>query len=189
MMELRAELAKAQGKLGRTEEDLCRVENDKTVLECRTSDNIKNMQGIFASKDEEIMWLLGGVDVGLAQEREELIRRVEEEETKVLALERLLSESRDLRAMESVLQIAEKLFAAEMSKVKGLEEKSVGLNRDVKRARHELEETRSQIQALRTALDESSSLVHALQAQERCASMIFCHLSQSHLFSELLPHR
>jgi len=189
-MELRAELGKTREKLRRIEEDLCQVENDKTVLERRMSDSIKNMQGIIASKDEEIMRLSGGVDAGLAQEREEeLIRRVEEEEAKVLAMERLLSETRDLKAMESALQKAEKRLAAEMSKIKGLEEKNVGLNRDVKRARHELEETRSQAQALKTALDESTSCVHALQAQERCASMIFCHMSHSHLFSELLPHR
>ncbi|KAI0285376.1 hypothetical protein BGY98DRAFT_1183192 [Russula aff. rugulosa BPL654] len=168
MMELRAELGKAQEKLRRTEEDLCRVENDKAVLERRTSDDIRSMQGIIASKDEEIMRLSGGVDAGLAQEREEeLIRRVEEEEAKVLAMERLLSETRDLKAMESALQKAEKRLTAEMSKVKGLEEKNVGLNRDVKRARHELEDTRSQAQALKTALDESTSLVHSLQAQER----------------------
>jgi DNA repair exonuclease SbcCD ATPase subunit len=172
--ELRAELSKAQEKLRRTEEDLCRVENDKTVLERRTSDDIKNMQGIIASKDEEIMRLSGGVDAGLAQEREEeLIRRVEEEEAKVLAMERLLSETRDLKAMESALQKAERRLATEMSKAKGLEEKNVGLNRDGKRARHELEETRSQAHALKTALDESTSLVHALQAQERCASPYF----------------
>lgn len=186
MLELRAELGKAQEKLRRAEEDLCRVENDKTVLERRTSDDIKNMQGIIANKDEEIMRLSGGVDAGLAQEREEeLIRRVEEEEAKVLALERLLSETRDLKAMESALQKAEKRLAVEMSKVKGVEEKNVGLNRDVKRARHELEETRSQAQALKTALDESTSLVDTLRAQERCAFMPFCHLNHSHLHSEL----
>jgi septal ring factor EnvC (AmiA/AmiB activator) len=171
MMELRAELSKAQEKLRRTEEGLCRVENDKAVLERRTSDDIKNMQGIIASKDEEIMRLSGGVDAELAQEREEeLIRRVEEEEAKVLALERLLSGTRDLKAMESALQKTEKRLAAEMSKVKGLEERNVGLNRDVKRARHELEETRSQAQVLKTALDESASVIHDLHAQERCAS-------------------
>jgi len=50
---------------------------------------------------------------------------------------------------ESALSKAEKRFAAEMSNVKDLEEKNVGLNQDVKRAQHELEETRSQAQALR----------------------------------------
>ncbi len=183
VMELRAELGKAQEKLRRTEEGLCRVENDKTVLERRTADNIKNMQGIIASKDEEIMRFSGGVDAGLAQEREEeLIRRVEEEEAKVQAMERLLSENRDLKAMETALQKAEKRLSSEMSKVKGLEEKNVGLNRDLKRAQHELEETGSQTQALQTALDESVSLVHASRAQERCDSMTFRYLDYSHLF-------
>jgi chromosome segregation ATPase len=190
MMELRAELSKAQEKLRRTEDDLFRLENDKTGLERRTADDIRNMQGIIASKDEEIMRLSGGEDMGLAQEREEeLIRRVEEEEAKVLALERLLSETRDLKAVEGALQKAERRLAAEISKVKGLEEKNVGLNRDAKRVRDELEGTRTQAQTLKAALDDSTSLVQALQAQERCAPMLFCRLNHSHSLSELLRHR
>lgn len=190
MMELRAELSKAQEKLRRTEDDLFRLENDKTGLERRTADDIRNMQGIIASKDEEIMRLSGGEDMGLAQEREEeLIRRVEEEEAKVLALERLLSETRDLKAVEGALQKAERRLAAEISKVKGLEEKNVGFNRDAKRVRDELEVTRTQAQTLKAALDDSTSLVQALQAQERCAPMLFCRLNHSHSLSELLRHR
>jgi chromosome segregation ATPase len=186
MVELRAELSKAQEKLRRTEEDLCRVENDKTVLERRTADDKRNLQGIIASKDEEITRLSAGVDAGLAQEREEeLIRRVEEEEAKVLAMERLLSETRGLKAMESALQKAERRLAAEMSKVKGLEEKNAGLNRDVKRVRADLEETRTQSQALKTALDDSTSLVHALRAQERCVPIILPSESFSPLFRAL----
>jgi chromosome segregation ATPase len=178
--ELRAELVKAQEKLRRTEEDLFRVENGKTVLERRAADGMKNMQEVLACKDEEIMRLLGGVDSGLAQEREEeLIRRVEEEEAKVLALERLLSESRDVKTIESALQKAEKRLAAEINKAKSLEEKNVGLNRDVKRAQDALEELRTQAQSLATALDDKNSLVHSLQAQETCAS----HFSPSFAFS------
>jgi septal ring factor EnvC (AmiA/AmiB activator) len=117
------------------------------------------------------------------------MRRVEEEEAKVLALERLLSETRDLKAMEGALQKAERRLAAEISKVKGLEEKNVGLNRDVKRARDELEERHAQAQALKAAYDDSTSLVHALRAQERCASITFCRPSHSHPLSELLQHK
>src|SRR5258708_13471106 len=64
--------------------------------------------------------------------------------------------------------------------------KDSGLNRDVKRARHELDERRSQAQALKTALDGSGSLVHALQAQERCASMTVFPPNHSHLFFRAL---
>lgn len=60
-------------------------------------------------------------------------------------MKRLLSEIRDLRAMESTLQKAERRLAAEMCEVKGLE-KNAGLNRDAKQARYELEGTRSQAQ-------------------------------------------
>ncbi len=172
--EVRAELAKAQEKLRRTEEDLCRVENDRTVLERRTADEIKSLQREVASKDEEIMQLSGGQDAGLALLREEeLICRVEEEEAKVLALERLLSETRNLKAMESALQKAEKRLAAETSKVRGLEEKNVAFTRDVKRVQDALEEARSQAQGFKAALDDCTSLVQASQERERCVLMSF----------------
>jgi chromosome segregation ATPase len=172
--EVRVELAKAQEKLRRMEEDLCRVENDRTVLERRTADEIKSLQREVASKDEEIMQLSGGQDAGLALLREEeLIRRVEEEEAKVLALERLLSETRNLKAMESALQKAEKRLAAETSKVRGLEEKNAAFTRDVKRVQDALEEARSQAQGFKAALDDCTSLVQASQERERCVRMSF----------------
>ena len=169
--ELRTELVKAQGKLRRTEGDLFRFENEMTVLERRTADEMKKMREMLASKDEEITQLQGGVDSGLAQEREEeLIRRVEEEEAKVQALERLLSESRDIKEVESALQKVEKRLAAEKNKFKALEERNAGLNRDVKLARDALEQSSTHSKSLNTALEDKASLVHSLQAQERCAS-------------------
>lgn len=187
--ELRAELDKARERLRRSEEDLCRAENDKTVLERRTTDEIKNLQRAIASKDEEIMQLSGGVDPGLAQQREEeLIQRVEDEEAKVLALERLLSETRNVKAVESALQKAEKRLAAETNKVRGLEERNVALHKDVKRVRDALEETRSQAHGFKAALDDSTTLVQALQEKERCALMSFYRLTHSHPISAFLQH-
>ena len=187
--ELRAELDKARERLRRSEEDLCRAENDKTVLERRTTDEIKNLQRAIASKDEEIMQLSGGVDPGLAQQREEeLIQRVEDEEAKVLALERLLSETPNVKAVESALQKAEKRLATETNKVRGLEERNAALHKDVKRVRDALEETCSQAQGFKAALDDSITLVQALQEKERCVLVSFYRLTHSHLISAFLPH-
>ncbi len=171
VLNLQAELGKAQEKLRRTEEDLFRVENEKTVLERRVTDEMKTMEERLASKDEEIIQLSGGEGLGLAQEREEeLIRRVEEEEAKVQALECLLSETRDLKAMESALQKAEKRVAAGISKVKGLEVKNAGLNRDMRQVRGALEESHAHAQSLKAALDDRDSFVHSLKVQERYAN-------------------
>ncbi|KAH9065689.1 hypothetical protein EDB87DRAFT_1592501 [Lactarius vividus] len=168
VLNLQAELGRAQEKLRRNEEDLVRVENERTVLERRMADGMKNMEERLASKDEEIVRLSGGEDLGLAQEREEeLIRRVEEEEAKVQALELLLSETRDLKAMESALQRAEKRVATEISRVKGLEEKNAGLNKDMRQVRDALEESHAHTQSLETALGDSDSLVRSLRVQER----------------------
>ncbi|KAH9982962.1 hypothetical protein BGW80DRAFT_1247656 [Lactifluus volemus] len=165
--ELQTELEKAQGKLRRTEDDLFRLENGRTVFERRTTDEIKKIQEMLTIKDEEITQLRGGIDSGLAQQREEeLIRRVEEEEAKVLALERL-SESRDIKKVESALLKAEKQLAAEMNKFKALEERNAGLNRDVKLARDALEQSNTHAKSLDRALEDKASLVHSLQAQER----------------------
>ncbi|KAI9444747.1 hypothetical protein H4582DRAFT_842831 [Lactarius indigo] len=170
VLNLQAELEKAQEKLRRNEEDLVRVENERTVLERRMADEMKNMEERLDNKDEEIVRLSGGEDLGLAQEREEeLIRRVEEEEAKVQALERLLSETRDLKAMEGALQRAEKRVAAEISKVKGLEEKNAGLNKDMRQVRDALKESHAHAQNLKTALGDRDSLVDSLRVQERYA--------------------
>ncbi|KAH8997241.1 hypothetical protein EDB92DRAFT_1838622 [Lactarius akahatsu] len=168
VLNLQAELEKVQEKLRRNEEDLVRVENERTVLERRMADEMKNMEERMANKDEEIVRLSGGEDLGLAQEREEeLIRRVEEEEAKVQALEHLLSETRDLKAMESAVQKAERRVAAEISKVKSLEEKNAGLSRDVRQVRDALKESHARAQSLKTTLGDRDSLVHSLRVQER----------------------
>jgi chromosome segregation ATPase len=175
VLEVQAELGKAQEKLRRNEEDLFRVENERTVLERRMASEMKNMEERLANKDEEIVRLSGGDDLGLAQQREEeLIQRVEQEEAKVQALERLLSETRDLKAMESALQKAEKRVAAEISKIKGLEEKNAGLGRDMRKARDALEESHAHARSLKTALDERDSVVHSLKVQERYAVILAC---------------
>ena len=172
VLDLQAKLGKAQEKLRRNEEDLVRVENQRTVLERRMADEMKNLEEKLASKDEELLRLSGGEDLGLAQEREEeLFRRVEEEEAKVQALERLLSETRDLKAMESALHKAEKRVAAEISKVKCFEEKNAGLSRDIKQVRDALEESHAHARSLKTALDERDSLVRSLRVQERYVVM------------------
>ncbi|KAI0308265.1 hypothetical protein B0F90DRAFT_150381 [Multifurca ochricompacta] len=134
---------------------------------------MKSIREKLASKDEEILRHSGGGDVRLAQEREEeLIRRVEEEEAKVLALERLLSETSDLKEMESALQKARKQLAAEIGRVKSLEEKNAGLSRDMRRVRDTLDESRAHAQSLGVALDEKHSLIHSSQAQERYVDVV-----------------
>lgn len=170
VLELQAEVGKAQEKLRRNEEDLFRVQNERTVLERRLASEMKNMEEKLANQDEEIVRLSGGDDLGLAQQREEeLIQRVEQEEAKVQALERLLSETQDLKAMESALQKAEKRVAAEINKVKSLEEKNAGLGREMRKARDALEESHAHARSLKTVLDDRESVVHSLRVQERYA--------------------
>ncbi|KAH9044425.1 hypothetical protein EDB85DRAFT_2191058 [Lactarius pseudohatsudake] len=114
------------------------------------ADEMKNMEERMANKDEEIVRLSGGEDLGLAQEREEeLIRRVEEEEAK------------------SAVQKAERRVAAEISKVKNLEEKNAGVNKDVRQVRDALKESHAHAQSLKTTLGDRDSLVHSLRVQER----------------------
>ncbi|KAI0275128.1 hypothetical protein BC834DRAFT_851261 [Gloeopeniophorella convolvens] len=168
VLNLQTDLRKAQDKLRRTEEDLFRVQNEKTVLERRTAAELKDLKEQLATKDEEVVRLADGEDAGLAREREdELIRRVEEEEAKVLALERLLSDTKDHRATEEKLHRAEKRVASETGKVKALEANNASLTRDMKRVRNELDESRAHIQRLTKSIDDRDTRIRLLDAQER----------------------
>jgi chromosome segregation ATPase len=163
--ELRTELGKVQGKLRRTEDNLFRLENERTVLERRTADEMKKMQEMLASKDEEITQL----QVVETRDSRRSARKSSSGGGRGQGTSPL-SESRDIKKVESALQKAEKRLAAEMNKFKALEEGNAGLNTDVKLVRDALEQSSTHAKSLDTALEDKTSLVHSLQAQERCAN-------------------
>ena len=89
--------------------------------------------------------------------------RIEEEEAKVDALQRIVQGS---RSAEQALQKSEKRLKAEVALVKGLEEKNSVLFREKVQALKALGSSQSQADELRKLLGEKDSQIHDMERME-----------------------
>lgn len=169
LTECRSKLEKSQEKLRLVEDDLVRAGNEKAAVERRMKGELARMKDQLDGKDEDIEQLKaqGGAD-GFGQEREEeLIRRIEEEEAKVSALEKLVRGTQDMKKMQDALDRAEKRLKVEMEKVKKGDEVKHDLTKVRERAMKDLRDAQSQIQGLTRALEERDRRIVFLDGQER----------------------
>ncbi|TFY82007.1 hypothetical protein EWM64_g2008 [Hericium alpestre] len=162
------DLQRATEKLGRVETDLMKSENEKMALERRFTTDMRRMEEQLLEKDTEIERLQGQQgDASYARQREEeLMARVEEEEAKVAALEKLMAGSRDVKALENALQRTEKRLKQEMSKVKQGEDRHADLVREREEALDGLDEARAEVQHLAEAVRERDAQIAFLNQQE-----------------------
>lgn len=165
-----SDLQAAKEKCGRMQTDLIRAENEKSALERKMLEEVSTLKERLAEKEEETEQLRAQQgDGGLGREREEeLIQRIEEEEAKVLAMEKLVQKSGNMKTMQDALQRAEKKLALEMVKTKAGEERASELVREKEEALDLLDCTRVQVENLTRALQEKDFRIDFLDSQERC---------------------
>ena len=165
-----SDLQATKEKCGRMQTDLIRVENEKSALERKMLKEVSALKERLAEKEEEAEQLRAQQgDGGLGNEREEeLIQRIEEEEAKVMALEKLVQKSGNMKAMQDALQRAEKKLALEMAKTRAGEERASELVREKEEALDLLDCTRVQAENLTRALQEKDFRIDFLDSQERC---------------------
>ena len=141
-----------------------------TKHERKMLEEVSTLKERLAEKEEETEQLRAQQgDGGLGREREEeLIQRIEEEEAKVLAMEKLVQKSGNMKTMQDALQRAEKKLALEMVKTKAGEERASELVREKEEALDLLDCTRVQVENLTRALQEKDFRIDFLDSQERC---------------------
>ena len=167
----KAALSKAQSdfaevtmKLSHAEAGRIRAENELLAAEKRSKGEILRLQEALSEREEEINFLKLSQTEGLGEERErELVARIEEEEAKVDALQRIVQGS---RSAEQALQKSEKRLKAEVALVKGLEEKNSVLFREKVQALKALGSSQSQADELRKLLGEKDSRIHDMERME-----------------------
>ncbi|THH21203.1 hypothetical protein EW146_g292 [Bondarzewia mesenterica] len=164
-----SELQKAKDKLARAQSDLVKIENEKIVVERKMAKEVSRLEEQVSEKNDEIERLKSMQGDGeLAGEREEeLIRRVEEEEAKVAAMEKLMWSSGNVKDLETALHKAEKKLASEIAKVKTVEERNLELVSEKEEALDLLDETRIQVENLTRAVQERDARIEFLDTQER----------------------
>ncbi|THH11618.1 hypothetical protein EW145_g566 [Phellinidium pouzarii] len=164
----RLSLESTKEKLTKVQSDLIRVENEKTVLEKKVAEKERMLQDALEDKSDferELEFLRS--QNGSAEREEQLLGRLEEEESKVALLEQQLSQlcqSKDTKRSADRLQ---NQLKNEIAKREAVEAREVELVQEKEEALNELENTKVLIQELNEEIREKNSCINGLQQEER----------------------
>lgn len=138
-----ASLRSTSQKLAQTQDDLIRIENEKTALEKRMSFQFNDLKASLEDKEAELQ--LYQKQAGDGSREDELIKRIEEDEAKITTLESILRETlcskAQMREMESRL-------ADEVNKVMERDQRCIGLVMEKADALDQLAGARKEIERL-----------------------------------------
>ncbi|KZT08687.1 uncharacterized protein LAESUDRAFT_648603 [Laetiporus sulphureus 93-53] len=153
-----SELLDARNRLSRAQDSLVGKENEKHAMEKRLQQQLDEVQAELKEQQDELKALQGRGGEDAAQRETDLLERLEEEETRIAALEKELTRSMESRKKElSLLQKeldrstvllkngTKKLEKAEAQIIQLMDEKEEGLAQR-KEAYKEVEELKRQVQ-------------------------------------------
>ncbi|KAJ7070792.1 hypothetical protein C8F01DRAFT_396916 [Mycena amicta] len=148
-----ADLRAASTKLAQTQTDLVRIENEKVVADKRLQAQIHDLQAALQEKEEELVYFQ---DQQGGSREEELLQRIDEDETKIAALERLLSEAPQTQVQ--VQRMEQQLLEAS-ERIVDMEGRNIELVREKEEALDEIDDARAQITQLSDAVRERDAFI------------------------------
>ncbi|KAJ3855278.1 hypothetical protein EV368DRAFT_34975, partial [Lentinula lateritia] len=144
------EVQTIQARLEVAQRDALKANNDQMASEARLKTRMVEMENLLTEREEELRYLReqGGAE-GLERE-EELIKRIDEDDAKIQALERLIGDAHDLPLLKEKLAKCEEKLRSEISRVSQLEGRNSELVLEKENALNDLEEGRGRITELET---------------------------------------
>ncbi|KAG7099719.1 hypothetical protein E1B28_001537 [Marasmius oreades] len=140
----------ATKKLENAQRDLVRADNALIALEAKNKKQVQELEDILEEKEAELEYLKTA-DVGQGRE-EELIKRIEEDEAKIVALERLVGEAHEVPSLRDRLARTEHRLREETFKVEGSEGQNATLTQEREEAMERLEIAQRRIEELEASL-------------------------------------
>lgn len=150
----------ANDKLARTQTELIQSQNERIAMEKKLKRQINELEASLEEKEDELEMLRAQQGDGGREREEELMKRVEEDEAKIMALERLVGESHRMASVKDALERTERQLKIESKKVVEGERRCVELVREKEEALDELE-------AANIAQREQEEQVEALVSKDR----------------------
>ncbi|KAF7303172.1 hypothetical protein MKEN_01280900 [Mycena kentingensis (nom. inval.)] len=144
-----AELQTASTKLSQTQTDLVRAENEKVATDKRQQAQIRELQSTLQEKEEDLELLRQQQPDGSRED--ELLKRIDEDEAKIAALQRLSAEAPKLK--ERVRQLEQQLLV-ESEHVMEMDRRNIELVREKEEALDEADDARAQVTQLTEAVKE-----------------------------------
>ncbi|KAF9469811.1 hypothetical protein BDZ94DRAFT_30117 [Collybia nuda] len=164
------DLRLANEKLMQAQSDLFKASNERLATDKRLSKQIIELQATVEERDDELRYLR---QQGSDESREgELLKRIEEDEAKIMALEKLLRSGQDDRALQDKLRWAEEKLKAEGKRISEVEERHIELIREREEALDELEHAHIEISRLNQSLAERENYIKTLPPRDQKADAI-----------------
>jgi chromosome segregation ATPase len=139
------DLRAAQEKLGRAQTELVQTQNERIAMEKHLKRQLNELEASLEDKVVELEEMRAQQGDGGREREEELMKRVEEDEAKIMALEILVSENHKLAAVKDALSKAEKQLKVESNKASESERRCAELAREKQHALDELKQARKNI--------------------------------------------
>ncbi|KAF8167355.1 hypothetical protein B0H34DRAFT_739969 [Crassisporium funariophilum] len=175
LVETRSSLAKKETelqavnqKLSQVQNDLIKADNEKLASERKMKTQMADLQSSLEEKDEELAYLRE--QQGDSGREEELLKRIEEDEAKIDALEIMLRGTEDVKHLREKLRRVESQLKEEQHRLAEQEESHIGFIREKEDALDELEDARQIIDRLAKQLKERDARDHAMN--ERAAKSL-----------------
>ncbi|KAF8215930.1 hypothetical protein K438DRAFT_1799738 [Mycena galopus ATCC 62051] len=156
------ELRGATAKLAQAQTDLVKVENEKLASDKRLHAEILDLRTAIREKDEDLKYLKEQLGDGAREE--ELLKRIDEDEAKIAALEMLLADAPETKALKERLRRLDQKLLIESERVLEMERRHIELVREKEEALDEVEDTQAQLAKLSEELRQKEAVLN-LQRQ------------------------
>jgi chromosome segregation ATPase len=167
MLKKETDLKNANEKFAHVQADLVKTVNEKLAVEKKLRAELKSKEEALEEKEEELEFLKGQQGDGIVSGREEdLLRRIDEDEAKITALERLLGDDRELKSAKEALKKTEQKLQAEIKKAAESNARHVELVQEREDALDQLEKAHDHIDTLNQHIREREARIHVLQENE-----------------------
>jgi hypothetical protein len=160
-------LRTAHEKLGRAQTELVQTQNEHIAMERRMKKQISELQESLEVKEDELENMRAQQGDGGREREEELMKRVEEDEAKIMALEMLVSENHKLMSIKDALGKVEKQLKVESQRAEESERRCAELVKQKEVGMVDLKQARRSIRdkdALIRALNMKEKLVFAIRS-------------------------
>ncbi|KIJ66214.1 hypothetical protein HYDPIDRAFT_128845 [Hydnomerulius pinastri MD-312] len=150
-------------KFTRAQDDLVKAENARISIDRSSQKRVSELLSTLEGKEEELEALRGGGNSG---EREvELLKRIDEDEAKIAALEMLVDESQANRATQATVNKLQSRLKTEIEKLQRSEERQQQLLREKEELLRERDASRREIANGRELLRASECLARDMEAK------------------------
>lgn len=150
-----SELLCANQKLSQVQNELMRVDNEKRAMEKNMSGQLKQLQGSLEEKEEELALLRE--QQGDGGREEELLKRIDEDDAKITALEAMLRGVQDFMPLKELLRDTELQLKKERHKVEESLEREITLIQEKEDALNDLDDVRRKLLRVEQLLSGSDN--------------------------------